>query len=90
MIQKTYDAIIRNPLFIYKCASTFVQLYIASLIATNGSSEEPWLALKTIAHLGALLAGLRGLDALIDPAFRQLVSAITDDDKKKIAAETTP
>jgi hypothetical protein len=59
-------------LFVYKLISTGIQLYIGSLIATNGSSEEPWLKLQMIAHLGAMIAALRGIDALLDPIFNGL------------------
>lgn len=68
-------------LFIYKICSTAIQLYIASLIATNGSSEEPWLKLTTIAHMGALIAALRGIDALIDPVFQAIKPDLKNDNK---------
>lgn len=58
--------------FAYKLASTFAQMYMLSLIASNGSSEQPFLDLKTIAHLGAWAAALRGVDALMDPVFQKL------------------
>jgi hypothetical protein len=58
--------------FIYKILSAFISIYIFSLISTNGSSEEPFLKLITIAHLGAFGAGLRAVDALIDPVFAKL------------------
>lgn len=58
--------------FVFKLITTGVQLYLLSLIATNGSSQEPFLALKTIAHMAAWAAALRGVDALIDPVFQKL------------------
>lgn len=89
MIKRAYRAVMCNPLFAYKSGSTFVQFYLLSFIATNGSAEEPFVKLATVAHMGALCAALRGVDALIDPMFRQLVAPLTDADKKAIASETS-
>lgn len=72
-------------LLAWKLGSTAIQLYLATLIATNGSSGDPFLQLKTIAHMGALVAALRGIDALLDPVFQQL----KPEELKKIANETT-
>ncbi len=58
--------------FIFKLSTTFAQIYMLSLIATNGSSNEPFLALKSIAHMAAWAAALRGVDALMDPVFQKL------------------
>lgn len=58
--------------FVFKLGSTFAQMYLMSMIATNGSSQEPFLNLQTIAHLGAWAAALRGVDALMDPVFQKL------------------
>lgn len=88
MLRRTIKSITCNPLFTYKCLSTFAQLYMASLIATNGSSEEPFIALTKIAHMGAWVAALRGIDALIDPAFKVLVAPLNEEDKKAVAKET--
>lgn len=75
--------------FGYKLTSTFAQLYILSLIATNGSSQEPFLNLKTIAHLGALAAALRGVDALMDPVFQKL-NPFKVEEKPASAVSSTP
>lgn len=88
MLKRAYNEVVRDPMFIYKCASTFAQLYMASLIATNGSSSDPFLDLRLIAHMGAGVAALRGIDALIDPAFRRLVAPLSEADKKKVLEET--
>lgn len=80
-------------LFGYKIASTFVQLYLLYLITTNISASEPFLSLKTIAHFGGLVAGLRGMDALIDPMLQHLDpfkgKRLSQDDKDLIASETS-
>lgn len=88
MFQRAYKAIICNPLFVYKVISTFVQLYLLSMLSTNGSSQEPFIELGTVAHIGALAAALRGIDALIDPMFRKLIAPLTDEEKKQIAKDT--
>lgn len=72
-------------LFTYKLCSTFAQLYMGSLIASNASAEFPIIALDKIAHMGAVIVALRGIDALIDPAFNALKPA----ELKAIANETT-
>lgn len=82
------NALSFHKLMLWKIFSTGTQLYLASLIATNGSSQDPWLQLKTIAHFGAIVAALRGVDALIDPAFQKL-NPFTHEEKKAIAAETS-
>lgn len=77
-------------LLLYKILSTGTQLYINALVTMNGSSSTPWMELTTIAHMGAASAALRGIDALIDPAFQKLNPfRLTDQDRKVIAVETT-
>lgn len=89
--RRAYSYFMLDPIFLYKFCSTFAQLYMGSLIATNGSSEEPFLRLTTIAHMGAWVGALRGVDALIDPAFRKFFGNIlSEEDKKAIASEMEP
>lgn len=74
-------------LMCWKIPSTAVQLYSAALIASAGSSAEPFLSLITIAHLGATIATLRGIDALIDMTMGKLVHGHAEAAK---VAESTP
>ena len=75
----------------FKIVSTAVQLYFGALITANSSSQDPWMDLKMTAHLGAIALTLRGLDALIDPAFQKLnpLRKLSDDDKAVVASETS-
>lgn len=57
-------------LFAYKVFSLGIQGFLGSLVITNGSSNEPFLTLKTVAYFGAVTMTFRSIDALIDPAFR--------------------
>ena len=68
-------------LMAWKIPSTAVQLYLTSLIATVGSSQDPWLNLHSIAHMGAVGATLRGIDALLDMTFGRMVHGNTEADK---------
>ncbi len=72
----------------WKVPSTAAQLYMGCLIASAGSATEPWLDLITIAHMGASIATLRGLDALIDMTFGRIVHNSGETEKARIAADT--
>jgi hypothetical protein len=67
-------------LFAFKVVSTAFQLFFLSLLASNGSSNEPFYQLKTIAYLGAVAAALRGVDALLDPVLRKVTPPILQPD----------
>lgn len=78
-------------IFGFKIFSIAFQMYVGSLVGANASSENPWMSLRMIAHLTAASVMLRGIDALIDPAFQKLnpLRKMTEDDKTIIAKETT-
>ncbi len=69
---------------VWKIPSTAAQLYMGCLIASAGSATEPWLSLITIAHMGATIATLRGIDALIDMTFGRIVHNSGEAEKVKV------
>lgn len=66
-------------LFVYKIFSLGVQAYLLSMIGTSGSSEEPMYKLATIAHMTAIVATFRAIDALIDPVFNSVKSKVINE-----------
>lgn len=77
-------------LMAWKIPSTAAQLYMAALIASAGSSAEPFLNLILIAHMGATIATLRGIDALIDMTMGRLVHGHSEAADRASAAESAP
>ncbi len=77
-------------LFAYKVFSIAWQMYFGNLVGSQASSESPWMSLKMIAHLSSSVVMLRGIDALIDPAFQKLnpLKRLTEEDRIAINAET--
>lgn len=73
----------------WKIPSAAFQIYVGTLVTSVGSSTEPWIDLKTLAHLGAAVATCRGIDAVLDMTFGRLVHGNSQDELKKIAEETT-
>lgn len=80
-------------LAIYKAFSAFAAVYILSLCNANQTTETPFISGKVLAHMTSFALGLRALDSLVDPFFQKLnplrMPALSDDDRKIIASETT-